>query len=99
MPQRELERDTSAEAVSVDIAPVEAEHVEQRSNIVGELLVGEATLDVGGVPMALELDGDHLMVSGESRDEISHQLHRHERAGQEHEWRAGAVAFVVHLEP
>jgi hypothetical protein len=47
--------------------------LQQRGGVIGELLVGERAVDVGGVPMALELDRDDpvALASAGTRSPIS----------------------------
>lgn len=52
MADRAIQRDTAAEAVADDIS-LGFEVVEQRGDIVGEVVVGEVAARVGGAPMAL----------------------------------------------
>jgi hypothetical protein len=49
--------------------------VDQRSGVVCKLLLGEQAVDVGGVPLALELNGNDSVPLGQSRNEIAQQSH------------------------
>jgi hypothetical protein len=99
MPQAELQCHAAAEAVAVDVGLFDPQVPQQPGGVVGELLVGERAVDVGGVPMALELDGDHLAVLGQRRDETAQQLDGHVRARQHDQRVPLPVDLVVHVQP
>ena len=65
MPHRELEGRTTPHAVAEDVGPFDVEVPQQGGDIVGHLLVGERTVDVGGVTVPLQLDGDDLAGLGQ----------------------------------
>ena len=60
MPDRHLESDSATHAVAHDIGLLDPEMTQQCRRIVGHLLVRDRAVDVGGVAVALLLDGDHL---------------------------------------
>jgi hypothetical protein len=72
---------------------------QQVGDVVGELLIGELAVDVRSVPVALELDRDHLVALGQLRDEVAQQVDGHVRAGQQHQRLPGPVDLVVHVQP
>jgi len=54
---------------------------QQRRGVVGELLIRERAVDVGRMPVALELDPDDLAARGQGRHEGAHEFDGHVRAG------------------
>ena len=57
------ERDPAAERVADDVRLVEPEVVDERRDVVGHEPDVDRPVDVGGPAVALEVDGDHLVVS------------------------------------
>jgi hypothetical protein len=71
---------------------------EQRGGIVGQLLVGERAIDIGGVPVPLHLGNDDLSRLGEKRHQLPQRLGRHEGAVQQEQRPALPMNLVIHLE-
>ena len=100
MPDRQLQPGGAAHAVADDVGLRDAEVVHQRRDIIGHLLVAKGAVDdVGGVPMALQLDGDDLVVLGQGGEDRSPQVDRPKGAMEQHQRLPGAVDLVVHLQP
>ena len=88
----------AAHAVADDVGLRDAEVLHQGGDIIGHLLVAEGAVDdVGGVPMALELDGDDLVGLGQGGQDRSPQVDRPKGAMEQDQRLTAAVDLVVHL--
>ena len=67
---RGLQGDAAARRKAEDIGAFKSHMLDQGSDVVRHLLVGQRAIDVGGVPMALGLDGDDLPRLGQRRQQL-----------------------------
>jgi hypothetical protein len=58
----------------------------------------EWAVDVGSVPMPLQLDADDLARRSELWDERAHRLDGHEAARQNDQWLAAPVNLIVQIQ-
>ena len=58
----------------------------------------DRSIDVGGAPVTLEVDDDHLVAGGEGRQDRLEHLARPEAAVQEDQRAAGPMDLVVEIE-
>src|SRR5262249_41696019 len=72
--------------------------VEQREDVGGQQLDPKGPVDVGGVPVRLQFDGDDLAAGGQPRRVVLHQADGHQRAVDQHQWAAGAPRLVIQLQ-
>jgi hypothetical protein len=80
VPDRALDSDTAAQAVTDDVRARNLEVIQQPGNIVCEVFICKIAFDVGRSPVALHFDGDHFSRFGEFPSEISPLVRdRHER--------------------
>jgi len=70
---------------------------QQGGGIVGHPFVGDGAVDVGRVPVPLQLDGDDLPGLGEGRHYLSHRIDRHVGAVEHDQRSARAMYLVLHL--
>ena len=75
------------------------EMLHQRRDVVGHLLVAEGAVDIGGVAVALQLDGDDLVVLGQGGEDRPPQVDRPKGAMEQDQRLTAAVDLVVHLQP
>ncbi len=73
---------------------------EQGRDVIGERVELHLAFDVGGAPMALQLDGDDLVVLGEWREQLR-KVRRdvQEPAVEQDQGRALAVHLVIERQP
>jgi len=95
---RDLERDARADAVAEQIRLWQAEVVEQRDDVLGQQLEPQGPVDVGGVPVRLQFNGDDLPAGGQPRRVVLHQADGHQRAVDQHQRAAGAPRLVIKLQ-
>jgi hypothetical protein len=90
----------AAHAVADNIGVGDAQMLHDRRDVVGQLLVVKGTVDdVGGVAMALELDGDDLAMLGQGGQNGPPQVDGPEGAVEQQQRLPAAVDLVVHLQP
>ena len=94
----QLEADRAAHAVAHDISARNVQLREQGCRVAGHVLVTQLPIDVPAATVALQLDGDHLELARERRQQSGEAaLDRPEGTMEQHKWRAVAVALVVQL--
>src|SRR5258707_245817 len=76
----------------------ESQVLDEGRGVVRHLFVGERPIDVGCVPMALDLDGDDLPGLGQVRQNLPHHADRHEATGKQNERFPRTMDLVIHLE-
>ena len=99
MAHGDLQRDTASHTVAENVGALAPEVLEQRRDVVRQLLVGQRPIDVGRAPVALELDRNDLPRSRQNRDQLPEvALDRSVGSVQQHQRLAAAVDLVVHPE-
>jgi len=79
---RQLQAGGAAHAVADNVGVVDLKVTDQGRRVVGHLLVRERPIDVGGMPMSLQLDRDHPPGLGQPGQDRAHHVDRHVRAVQ-----------------
>jgi hypothetical protein len=73
--------------------------VEKRDDVTGQRRDGHRPVHVGGMPMALQLDGDHLPARSkrfEQQPEV--EVDGHQSTMEQHEWPTRTMGLVVQLQ-
>jgi hypothetical protein len=91
----EPQRDATAEGIAQKVGLREAKMLHQRGDVVGHRLVMEWAVDVGGVPMPLQLDANDLARLGKFWHERAHRLDGHEAARQHDQRSTAAPMYLV----
>ena len=99
MPDGGLERDAAAERVAHDVGLLEPQVPDQRRDVVGHEPDVDRPVDVGGSAVSLEIDCDHLALSGECRQERPEHLTGPEPAMEQDRGSPLAVDVVVEADP
>jgi hypothetical protein len=94
---RELETRDGAHRVAEHIGRVEPDGVHERCDIIGQILIPDGPIDVGGAAVSLEFERIHAMRFREHGNDLAHRRNVHVRAMQHDERVAGAGHLVVHL--
>ena len=98
MADRELEGDPPAQAEADDVGGRGAEVPQQRGRVLGQLLVGQRPVDVGGPAVPLQLGRDHPPGAGQPGAQPRHHVRGHVGAVEQHQRRPVALDLVVHRE-
>src|SRR5579864_265944 len=100
VPDRGLQRNARSVAVAVEIGSLDLEVAEERCGVVRRLLETERPVDIGGVSVALLLEGDHSPGFCEGVENMSERgVDCRPAAMQQQQRRACTVHFVVQVEP
>src|SRR5258706_11057 len=98
MPERDLQTNPATKRKAHDVGVLEAEVLDEYGDIVGHRLEAQRPVDVGGAPVALQVDGDDLPPSGKNgQDRVEHGHADHAAMEQYHRI-AVAPDLVVELE-
>src|SRR5260370_20042210 len=76
----------------------ESQVLDEGSGVVRHLLVGERSIDVGRMPMALDLNCNDLPGPGQVWQNLPHHADRHEATGKQNERFPCTMDLVIHLE-
>ena len=93
-----MQRDAATQRVAEEVGPFVPEMRDERGDVIRELLETEGAVDVGGVPMPLQLDSDDLPGLGQGRQERPEHTDGAKAAVDEHQWPPYTVDFVIHLQ-
>ncbi len=95
----DLQRDASAQAVAENISVCDAKLAECGGCVVGHLLHGQWAINIGGMPMRLLFEGDHLPGFGQRRPQRAERgsSGRHS-AMQQRQRLPRAMDLVIHME-
>jgi hypothetical protein len=97
--ESQLECNRASHAVPHEVGASDVERLEQRRGIPRHVLVGEWSIDVARVTVALQLDRDHVEVTGKRGKQFREAaFDRAERPMEQRERMPGAVALEIHLE-
>ena len=84
--QRQLQGHPAAKAEAEHVGLADAEVVQQRGHVTGQVAQVDVPVDVGGAPVSLQLGGDHLAVGGQLGPDVAErQVDGHQPAVQQHE--------------
>ncbi len=72
MPRSELESDSTADAVPIDVCTFDVDLAKERRHILRQLLKAQRSIDITRVAMPLQLDRDHLPGSGNVGTSLLH---------------------------
>src|SRR3954447_2703140 len=98
MPKNDMQCDRRARAVAEDVGAAEAQLIDCSGDVIGQGFKCQRTINVGGVSVALELEGHHLSAPGKARQQLCERsADSGEGAVQKHKWLPGAMDLVVHL--
>ena len=66
--------DAAAQRVAHDVGLFDPQMLDQGGDVVSHQLEAQRAIDVGGAPMGLQIDGDHLPVLGEGWQHLAEHL-------------------------
>src|SRR6266571_1682316 len=89
-----LQSDTAPQGKVENVSLFESEMPDQGGDIVRHQLEAQWALDVGGVPVPLQLDADDAARRGKLRHNLSHCLNGHEATGKQYQ-RLPAPAYLI----
>src|SRR6266516_5580111 len=98
MPDGGLEADAATQGKAENVGLFESEMPDQGGDVVRHQLVVQRALDVGGVPVPLQLHSDDAPRRGKLRHNLSHRLNGHEAAGKQYQRLPAPVYLVVDVE-
>src|SRR5919206_4853469 len=86
--------DLSAQAVPEHVRLLNLELFQKSRRVIRHLLASKRTSNVGGAPVSLQVNGNHLSALGECRIDVC----RHESTVKQYKRSARAVNLVIHFE-
>ena len=98
VPNRGLQRDPASQGKAKDIGSLQVKVLDQGSDIIGHQLVAERPLDVGRMPLALELDSDDAPGRGKLWHDRAHRCDGHVGAGKQHQRLPAPMDLVVQVQ-
>ncbi len=98
--ERQLKGGQSAEAEPEEVRPVDPEVVQQPHHVVGQVRERRVPVDVTGVPVPLQFDGDDLPRRGECGQHAAEgQVDGEQPAVQQDQRLSRAMDLVVQIQP
>ena len=95
----DLQSDPASNAIAEEVGTLDPDVREQSDGIVGHPLVGERSINIGGVPMSLLFDGDDLPSPADTRQHLSERgADGRQTTVKQHQREAFAMDLVIHLE-
>jgi hypothetical protein len=93
-----LQSNTAAQGIAKDVGIFEPDVFDQGGNIVRHLLEGERAINIGGVSMSLQLDGNDLPVLGKDWQKLLEHPDYAQAAVKENQRLPFTVNLVAQLE-